>query len=131
MLASGAYITDSDWHGIYNRMDFGASAPVILKNNVWVGDQAMICKGVTVGENSIIGAGAVVVSDIPANTVAAGNPARVVKELDPNAEFITRDRFFAPPKGIAKEINDLDKYMLRNNTFFRWLRTLMWPTVND
>ncbi len=131
MLASGAYLTDADWHGLYNRTDFGTSAPIILENNVWVGDQATVCKGVTIGKNSIIGAGAVVVSDIPANTVAAGNPAKIVKELDPDAEFIKRDQFFMPPKGIAEKINALDKYILRNNTFSGWIRSMVWPSTED
>ncbi len=130
MLASGAYLTDADWHDIYDRTAFGTSAPIILEDNVWVGDQATVCKGVTIGKNSIIGAGSVVVNDIPANTVAAGNPARVVKELDPNAEFVTRDNFFRPPRGIAKAVKDLDKYILQDNTFLGWLRSLMLPSTN-
>ena len=61
MIASNAYITDSDWHDIYNRISIGKTAPIRIENNVWIGDSAIVCKGVTIGENSIIGAGAVVV----------------------------------------------------------------------
>jgi acetyltransferase-like isoleucine patch superfamily enzyme len=84
MLANFAYIMDADWHDIHDRTSSpGKSAPVILENGVWVGDSAIICKGVTIGKNSIIGAGSVVTKNIPANVVAAGNPAKVVKKLDP------------------------------------------------
>ena len=50
---------------------------------MWLGGSVVVCPGVTIGENSIIGAGAVVTRDIPANSIAAGNPARVIKTLDP------------------------------------------------
>ncbi len=84
MLANYCYIMDSDWHDIYDRSKMvGKSEPVVLENNVWIGDSAIICKGVKIGENSVIGAGSVVTCDIPANVIAAGNPARVVEKLDP------------------------------------------------
>ena len=90
MFAHGAYISDADWHGIYDRSEpVGNTKPIILKDNVWIGDSAIVCKGVTIGENSIIGAGAVVTKNIPANVVAAGNPAKVVKNLD-QGNFISR-----------------------------------------
>lgn len=56
--------------------------PVTIGDNVWIGGGAIICPGVTVGENTTIGAGSVVVKDIPANVVAAGNPCRVIRELN-------------------------------------------------
>ena len=54
----------------------------------WIGDSAII-KGVTIGKNSIIGAGAVVTKDVPPNSIFAGNPAKLVKTLD-DVEFNTR-----------------------------------------
>ncbi|MDZ7686153.1 MAG: DapH/DapD/GlmU-related protein [Gammaproteobacteria bacterium] len=73
MFAAGAYVTDADWHDVYDRTrTIGTTRPVTLEQNVWVGDGAIICKGVTIGENSVIGAGAVVTSDVPANVIAAG-----------------------------------------------------------
>ncbi|MCX4313342.1 MAG: sugar O-acetyltransferase [Clostridia bacterium] len=54
---------------------------VTIGNNVWVGAHATILPGVTVGDNAVIGAGAVVTKDVPANTVAAGNPARIIKQI--------------------------------------------------
>ena len=55
--------------------------PVKLGNHVWIGAGAMVCPGVTIGENTIIAAGAVVTKDIPANCVAGGIPAKVIKSL--------------------------------------------------
>lgn len=57
------------------------SAPIVLGKNVWVGSNATILQGVTIGDNSVIGAGAVVAQDIPANAVAVGVPARVIKRI--------------------------------------------------
>lgn len=58
-----------------------AAQPITIRDNVWIGGGAIILPGITVGENSVIGAGAVVTRDVPPNVVAAGNPARVVREL--------------------------------------------------
>ena len=83
MIASNAYIADADWHDVYNRISAGRAAPVHIGKNAWIGDSAIVCKGVTIGENSIIGAGSVVTGAIPANTIAAGNPARSSKPSTP------------------------------------------------
>ena len=131
MLASGAYITDADWHDIYNRVSTGKTAPVRIEKNVWVGDSAIICKGVTIGENSIIGAGAIVLDHVPANTIAAGNPAKVVKELDPREQITTRAHFYANPAKLFKDFDQFDRDMLRNNTLLGWLRHLIYPLKGD
>jgi acetyltransferase-like isoleucine patch superfamily enzyme len=55
------------------------TAPVIIGNNVWIGMNATILKGVTIGENSVVAAGSVVTKSVPPNTVVAGNPAVAVK----------------------------------------------------
>jgi len=57
------------------------NAPITIGNDVWVGIRAIILKGVTIGDGSIVAAGAVVTKDVPAGTIVAGNPARVVKEI--------------------------------------------------
>jgi acetyltransferase-like isoleucine patch superfamily enzyme len=74
---SNTLITDSDWHTDDPRC--GISKPIIIKKNVWLGEGVKILKGVTIGENSVIGAGSVVTKSIPANVVAAGNPAKIIK----------------------------------------------------
>ncbi|WP_116951999.1 sugar O-acetyltransferase [Jiangella endophytica] len=58
-----------------------AARPITIGDNVWLGGGVVVCPGVTIGENSVIGAGAVVTRDVPPNVLAAGNPARVIREL--------------------------------------------------
>lgn len=72
-------ITDSDWHTDDPRS--GPTAPIIIENNVWLGVNSIVLKGVTIGENSVIGANSVVTKSIPANVIAAGNPCKVIKQL--------------------------------------------------
>ena len=55
--------------------------PITIGNNVWIGAQACILPGVTIGDNTVIGAGSVVTKDIPANVVAAGNPCQVIRKI--------------------------------------------------
>ncbi len=131
MLASGVYVTDADWHGVYDRVSFGKAEAVHLSKNVWVGDGAVICKGVTIGQNSIIGAGAIVVDSIPAHCIAAGNPAAVVKQLDPDERFTTRADWYADPTRLAREFVKWEQAVLQGNTFFGWVRHLLFPTRGD
>lgn len=72
-------ITDSDWH--LNDPRAGKTRPVIIEENVWLGEGVKVLKGVRIGANTVIGAGSVVTKDIPANVVAAGNPCLVIKNL--------------------------------------------------
>lgn len=58
---------------------YSDNAPIKIGENVWIGMNSRICKGVTIGDNCVIGANSVVTKDIPSNSVAVGNPARVVK----------------------------------------------------
>lgn len=58
-----------------------AAEPIVLGDNVWLGGGVVVCPGVTIGENSVVGAGAVVTRDVPTNVLALGNPARVVRAL--------------------------------------------------
>jgi maltose O-acetyltransferase len=63
------------------RAKWEGSRAITIGNNVWLGGGVIVCPGVTLGENTVVGAGAVVVHDLPANVLAVGNPARVVREL--------------------------------------------------
>ncbi len=58
-----------------------AARPITIGDNVWLGGGVIVCPGVTIGDNSVVGAGSVVTRDIPANVVAVGNPARVLREI--------------------------------------------------
>lgn len=59
-----------------------ASAPVIIEDNVWIGQYSTVLKGVTIGKGSIVATRAVVTKDVPPYTIVAGNPAKVVKKLE-------------------------------------------------
>ena len=132
MFAAGAYITDADWHDIYDRTEaIGQTRPVTLQQNVWIGDGATVCKGVTIGENSIIGAGSVVASNIPSNAVAAGNPAKVVKDLDPDRTLTTRKAIFEDPSALQVRLDNIDEYVLTPNTLLGWLRVKLFPRRGD
>jgi maltose O-acetyltransferase len=64
------------------RLKWEAAQPIIIGDNVWIGGAAVICPGVTIGDNSIVGAGSVVTKQVPPNVVVAGNPARRIRSLD-------------------------------------------------
>lgn len=86
MIGANTLITDSDWHAIdpeHRHKDAGKTAPVNIGKNVLIGTRCIVLKGVTIGDNSVIGAGSVVTTDIPAGVIAAGNPCRVIKPITP------------------------------------------------
>jgi maltose O-acetyltransferase len=65
------------------RDKWEAARPIVIGDNVWLGGGVIVGPGVTIGANTVVGAGAVVIRDLPANVVAVGNPARIVKEVQP------------------------------------------------
>lgn len=68
------------------------NVPVRIGNNVWIGANSVVLPGVTIGDNSVIGAGSIVTRDIPANVVAVGNPCRVLREIgERDREFYYRE----------------------------------------
>lgn len=81
-LGSNTTIMDTDFHALSPRAraqgEQGESRPVRIEDDVFVGTQALILKGVTVGRGAVVGAGAVVTRDVPPFSIVAGNPARVV-----------------------------------------------------
>ncbi|MBL3645739.1 sugar O-acetyltransferase [Peribacillus frigoritolerans] len=64
-----------------DRNKSGYGIPIIIGNDVWIGGSCIILAGVTIGDNSIVAAGSVVTKDVPANTIVAGNPAKILKSI--------------------------------------------------
>jgi maltose O-acetyltransferase len=63
------------------RAKWEAAEPIAIEGNVWLGGGVIVLPGVTIGENTVVGAGSIVTKDLPPNVVAAGNPARVVRSI--------------------------------------------------
>jgi acetyltransferase-like isoleucine patch superfamily enzyme len=86
LVGGNASIVDFDFHPLTpeeraENINAGAAAPIVIEDDVFVGMDALVLKGVTIGEGAVVGAGSVVTQDVPRRTVVAGNPARVVREL--------------------------------------------------
>jgi acetyltransferase-like isoleucine patch superfamily enzyme len=91
LIASDVVILDDDGHPVdwRQRHDFWPDGPdtrlgsrIVIEDNVWIGTRAIVLKGVTVGEGSVVGAGAVVTRSVPPRTVVAGSPATIICDLD-------------------------------------------------
>ncbi|WP_372384724.1 DapH/DapD/GlmU-related protein [Vibrio sp. BS-M-Sm-2] len=105
LIASRVFITDHQ-HGSYSNQEQSSafelalerrlhSKPVIIEDNVWIGEGAVILPGVKIGRNSVIGANSVVTKSVNENTIVAGNPARPIKYFDIDSEqwlAISNDR---------------------------------------
>jgi len=100
LISYGCLLVDSDNHSIHygsRKKDLAdwrnggghdwsttITRPIHIGKGAWLGARVMILKGVTVGECAVVGAGSVVSNDVPPFTIVAGNPARVVRKLDPD-----------------------------------------------
>jgi maltose O-acetyltransferase len=65
------------------RAKWERADPIAIGANAWLGGGVIVCPGVTIGENAVVGAGAVVIDDVPPNVLAVGNPARIVRVIEP------------------------------------------------
>jgi acetyltransferase-like isoleucine patch superfamily enzyme len=86
LVGGNASIVDFDFHPLTpearaENINAGTAAPIVIEDDVFVGGDALILKGVTVGEGAVVGAGSVVTQDVSPRTVVAGNPAQVVREV--------------------------------------------------
>ncbi|WP_430603519.1 hypothetical protein IGJ02_001090 [Enterococcus sp. DIV0724b] len=80
-------------HPDYRRLMYGS--PVTIEENCWIGANTTICPSITIGKNSVIGAGSVVTKDIPENSVAVGNPCKVIRKIsEKDRQFYYRDEPF-------------------------------------
>lgn len=82
----GTYVImmDNNQHRIEpeRRDERPESAPIVLEERVWLGARVIVLNGVTIGAGSVVGAGSIVTKDIPPRSIAAGNPARVIRSID-------------------------------------------------
>jgi acetyltransferase-like isoleucine patch superfamily enzyme len=88
-IGSYAYITDHD-HGRPVQGQHVLDAPLLIKPTrigarVWIGERACILKGVTIGDDAVVGAGAVVTKDVPTGAIVAGVPARIIRSQSPSS----------------------------------------------
>lgn len=90
-IGANCTIVDSDCHSLDHRhrgkpvdLEYKIDLPIVIEDDVLIGAQSIILKGVTIGERSVIGAGSVVTKNIPPDVIAAGNPCRVIKRLEFN-----------------------------------------------
>lgn len=89
-IGVGVHIYDTDFHSINweSRQDYKAdwdnkvTKPITIEEDVFIGAHSIILKGVTIGARSIIGAGSVVTKNIPSNVIAAGNPCKIIKNIN-------------------------------------------------
>lgn len=86
-IGGGVLLIDTDCHPIDYKVrrvsnEGAKSAPIVIEDDVWIGAQSIVLKGVTIGARSIIGAGSVVTKSIPADCIAGGNPCKVIKFLN-------------------------------------------------
>lgn len=88
LIGANVTIADTNFHSLKienrrfnNNSEEIDSFPIVIEDNVFIGTGCLILKGVTIGENSVVGAGSVVTRSIPANKIAAGNPARIIGEI--------------------------------------------------
>ena len=90
MIGAGCIVIDSDCHALdieaRKRGERGNTAPVVLEDDVLLGINVCVLKGVHIGAGTVVGAGSVVTGDLPAGVVAAGNPARVVGSQKPKTQ---------------------------------------------
>lgn len=87
-IGAGTVIVDCDFHDVLStnpaqrQHNLGETRPVQIGRNVFIGTRCIILKGVTIGDNAVIGAGSIVTKNIPQNEIAAGNPIRIIGQLD-------------------------------------------------
>jgi acetyltransferase-like isoleucine patch superfamily enzyme len=81
LIGTHVIILDNDFHDPISRLEMPAAKPVRVEDRVWIGNRVTILPGVTIGHDSVVGAGAVVTSDVRPRSVVAGNPARVLRQI--------------------------------------------------
>jgi len=81
LIGAHVMILDCDFHRVEDKAWDTTGVPIIIEDRVWLGNRSMVLKGVTIGHDAVVAAGAVVTRNVPPRTVAAGVPARVVRRF--------------------------------------------------
>jgi acetyltransferase-like isoleucine patch superfamily enzyme len=91
LCGANVTITDTDWHSTAaprSGLEGAPHAPVVIEDGVWIGLNVVVLKGVTIGRGAVVAAGSVVVDSVPPLVVVAGQPATVVREIDPQTPSV-------------------------------------------
>lgn len=123
LIGPQCHIWDSDIHHVTVRAARSAPRAVVLKEESWIGARTVILPGVTIGERAVVGAGSVVTKDIPPDSVAAGNPARVIRSIN-QGQRMEIERTFVNVFLLA-----LGQYLNVRHFFSRWLKDLSFERI--
>lgn len=85
-------VMDSDFHQLLDHTKPAVPAPVVIEDDVWLGARVTVLKGVRIGRGAVVAAGSVVTRDVPARTLVAGVPARVIRALEPSGAVSEEER---------------------------------------
>ena len=149
LIAPGVHIYTAEHPvEIADRRKWENCRPVKIGKECWIGGHATICPGVTIGDRSVIGAGAVVVKDIPADSLAVGNPARVVRRLNlpkgkakkertgtvavygiKNCDTMKKAFAWLDAHAVSYEFHDYRKAGIAKTKLIAWCRTAGWEKV--
>jgi acetyltransferase-like isoleucine patch superfamily enzyme len=81
LVGTHVIILDNGFHDLVNKLEMPKAKPVSIGDRVWIGNRVTILPGVEIGHDAVVGAGAVVTTKVPARSVVAGNPARLVRQI--------------------------------------------------
>jgi acetyltransferase-like isoleucine patch superfamily enzyme len=131
MLAMHCHLSDADWHDVDHRIFApGKTRAIHIGDNVWLGDGVRVLKGVTIGDNTIVGAGSVVTKSLPDDVIAGGNPAVVIGELGV-ADRSTRGALFNMDQPYDDFSEAFMRSRLEGNRWSGWLKSLLKPGPRD
>ncbi len=79
MIGTHVMVMDTDFHRVEDKAYDTSGLPIVLEDRVWLGNRCIVLKGVTIGHDAVVAAGSIVTADVPARSVVAGVPARVIR----------------------------------------------------
>jgi tetrahydrodipicolinate N-acetyltransferase len=81
LIGTHVMVMDCDFHRVEDKAWDTTGRPIVIEDRVWLGNRSIVLKGITIGHDAVVAAGAVVTRNVPPRTVLAGNPARIVREF--------------------------------------------------